>query len=364
MQRRRFLHSALGLTGLAALRAQSPAVPRLRDIAARSHLLAGSAVSNMQLRRPEFTALLAAQAGIVVPENEMKWGLIHPEPDRFDFARSDALLAFAVEHDQKLRGHNLCWHEQLPRWFSQVATAANAETLLRRHIAAVAGHYAGKIHSWDVVNEAIKPEDGRADSLRKTLWLDLVGPHYLDIAFHAAAEADPHAILTYNDYDIEQDTPAFETKRRAVLQLLTSLLDRQVPVQALGVQAHLKASPTLSGWEGFHRLLDAVERLGLQVFVTELDVDDTALPSDIKERDHAVAGLYRDFLTAALQHGAVKAVLTWGLTDRDSWLTHVRHRADGLPQRPLPFDADLQPKEALTAMSDALAKSASSRARL
>jgi endo-1,4-beta-xylanase len=361
MQRRQFVYSALGLASLSAARAQQPAAAGLRETAGKNHLLAGTAVSTAELRRPGFTRLLAEQAGILVSENDMKWSSIHPDPDRFDFTRGDALVAFADEHGQKVRGHNLCWHQQLPRWFPKVATADNAEKLLREHIAAVAGHYAGKIHSWDVVNEAISPEDGRADSLRKTPWLNLIGPQYLDIAFRAAAEADPHAILTYNDYDIEQDSPAFETKRRAVLEMLTALHSRKAPVQALGVQAHLKARTTPTNWEGFHRFLEGVEKLGLQVFVTELDVDDTALSSDVKQRDHDVAALYRDFLNAALAHRNVKAVLTWGLTDPDSWLNFVRHRADGLPQRPLPFDGDLAPKEAFGAMEGAI-RSAPERA--
>lgn len=348
----RLLASALFAPGL---RAQGSSSVRLRDIAAQRGLLAGPAVSYAQLERPEFDGALADEASIVVAENDMKWRRIHPDQDRYDFSRADALLAFATAHGQKLRGHNLCWHEYNPEWLGRNATKRNAADLLRGHIAAVAGHFRGQIHSWDVVNEAVAVEDGREDGLRKSIWLELIGPDYLEVAFRAAAAADPNALLTYNDYDLEQDSPGHERKRQAVLQLLSSLRDRQAPIHALGIQSHLRAELTPAGWSGLHRFLDEVERLDLQVFVTELDVDDRALPADITERDGRVAELYRDYLTNALQHRSVKAVLTWGLTDRDSWLNSSKKRSDGLPQRPLPFDADLKPKPAFFAMRDAIA---------
>ncbi|HEX3681017.1 MAG TPA: endo-1,4-beta-xylanase [Bryobacteraceae bacterium] len=337
------------------LRAQEASRIRLRDVAARHGLLVGSAVSYAQLERPEFAGLLAAQASIVVPENDMKWRRIHPEPDRYDFSRADALVEFTTAHGQKLRGHNLCWHEHNPDWLARVATKQNAADLLRAHIAAVVGHYAGRIHSWDVVNEAVAVEDGREDGLRSSIWLDSIGPEYLAIAFGAAAAADPVALLTYNDYNLEQDSPEHERKREAVLRLLRSLRDKRAPIQALGLQSHLKAGAKASSWTGLHRFLEQVEGLDLQVFVTELDVDDRALPADAAERDREVGALYRDYLSNVLQHRSVKAVLTWGLTDRDSWLDHAKPRADGLPQRPLPFDAELRPKPALGAMRDAVA---------
>ncbi len=193
----------------------------LREAGAKKNLLVGSAVSYRQLERDDYRTLLSEQASIVVSENDMKWQLIHPEVDRYDFTHADALLAFAAKSNQKVRGHNLCWHNQLPGWFQSVATPENAADLLRKHIAEVAGHYRGRIHSWDVVNEAINVDDGRPDGLRKSPWFNLLGPQYLDIAFAAAAKADGQAILTYNDYDLEQDSPKHEAKRAAVLQLLT-----------------------------------------------------------------------------------------------------------------------------------------------
>jgi endo-1,4-beta-xylanase len=329
---------------------------RLQDLAEKRGLLAGSAVSSRELQKPDFTELLAQEASIVVAENDMKWRRIHPEPDRYDFSGGDALLAFATEHGQKLRGHNLCWHENNPEWLARVATRENAADLLRGHITEVAGHFAGHIHSWDVVNEAVAVQDGRPDGLRNSIWLELIGPEYIEIAFRAARAADADALLTYNDYDLEQDSPENERKRGAVLGLLRSLVERQAPIQALGLQSHLHAGRLAPTWRGMHRFLKKVEGLGLQVFVTELDVDDRELPADVKTRDRVVAEFYRDYLSNVLRRRAVKAVLTWGLTDSDTWLNHEEPRADGLPQRPLPFDAQLRAKPAFLAMQRAITK--------
>jgi len=352
---RRDLINAAALAAVSRLLAGADSsAETLRNAGARKNLLVGTAVSFRELQRPEFTRVLAEQAAIVVPENEMKWSLIHPAPDRFDFSRGDALVDFAAGHNQRVRGHNLCWHEQLPLWFKNEATSSNVLDLLRTHISTVVTHYGGRMHSWDVVNEAVNVKDGRSDGLRNTPWLALGGPGYLDVAFKTARASDRSALLTYNDYDLEQDSPEHEAKRKAVLALLTGLRERNVPIDALGLQAHLKARAEPPRWDGLHQFMNGVEKLGLQIFITELDVDDTDLPGDIAERDRLVAGLYGDFLSQVLPHKSVTALLTWGLTDGDSWLKSFRPRKDRLPPRPLPFDADLRSKPAFTAMLNAI----------
>lgn len=357
MLRRDFGKLLLGSAAALAAKGREAQPARLREIGTQHGILVGSAVSYAELQRPPFTNLLARQASIVVSENDMKWARIHPQPDRYDFSRGDALLNFAAAHQQQVRGHNLCWHEHNPDWLERVATRENAVDLLRGHIARVVRHYAGRIHSWDVVNEAVNVKDGRSDCLRDTIWLRLIGPEYLAIAFRAAREADANAILTYNDYDLEQGTPEHERKRQGVLQLLRTLRERRAPIHALGIQSHLRAGSNASAWRGLHAFLDQVAALDLEIFVTELDVDDSALPANVSERDRAVGELYRDYLTNVFEHRQVKAVLTWGLTDADSWLNHAKPRSDGLPQRPLPFDADLKPTLAFNAMRDAMTAS-------
>ena len=265
-------------------------------------------------------------------------------------------MDFAESHHIHARGHNLCWHEHNPPWLNSAITPQNAVSLFTTHIQTVVGRYKGRIHSWDVVNEAIDPTQKNPQGrLRNSLWLQNIGEDYIELAFRTAAKADPAAILTYNDYDIETDAPAQDAKREAVLAMLQWLIKKGVPIQALGVQAHLRTNEGVPTWTGLNKFLLEIEKLNLQVFVTELDVDDSAMPADIPERDRQVAELYHSFLENILRHNSVKAVLTWCLSDPDSWLQSFRPRKDGLPQRPLPFDAQLNPEPAFFALRDTLA---------
>lgn len=282
----------------------------------------------------------------------MKWHALRPTPDTYNFQPADAILAFATAHKQRMRGHNLCWHQALPDWFKTTVTRANARQVLTDHIRRVAGHFAGKLHSWDVVNEAVEPRDGRSDGLRKSPWLELVGPDYIEIAFQTTRLADSSALLTYNDYGIELDTPEQATKREQVLALVRKLKLRGAPIHAVGVQSHLTAGDPAPG----NGLRDFVRELGamdLQVFITELDISDHKLPGTVAERDAAVAKLYGDYLRLMLAEPNVTAVLTWGITDKYTWLNHDHARGDGQPQRPLPFDPDYKPVPAFFAMRNA-----------
>ncbi|HLQ23120.1 MAG TPA: endo-1,4-beta-xylanase, partial [Gemmatimonadales bacterium] len=238
-------------------------------------------------------------------------------------------------------------------WFAATVNRSNAETILRQHIATVAGRYAGKVHSWDVVNEAIDVAGGRPDSLRASPWLEFLGPDYIRIAFEATAQADPHALLCYNDYGIEFKWPKEHAKRAAVLELLGRLKSSNVPIQALGIQAHLRAGDPGFSADELATFLRRVADLGLKILITELDADDRALPKDPATRDQAVAKTYESFLSVALAEPAVIAVLTWGLSDRYTYFNKMRPRADGAPARPLPLDADLKPKPAYDALARA-----------
>jgi endo-1,4-beta-xylanase len=335
----------------------------LKVHAAASGLLFGCAVAPALLEKdPAYAALIRDQASIVVAENSMKWGPLRPTPTTYNFDPADALVAFAERNQMKIRGHNLCWHRQLPSWFASVATPANARALLVAHIETVAGRYAGRMHSWDVVNEAIEPPDsrsaGRPDGLRLSSWLKLVGDDYIELAFHAARRADPQALLTYNDYGIENETPEAEAKRAAVLLLLRRLRARRVPIDAVGIQSHIAAAPNPQSpatqspdprytyGPGLLRFLADLRDLDLQVFLTEMDVNDRALPPAVPDRDRAVAETYQRYLSTVLTDPAVKAVLTWGITDRYTWLNGEDARPDKLPERPLPFDSSLAGSQA------------------
>lgn len=324
----------------------------LKAHAAAHGFLYGCAVDVRLLKRDEgYARLVREQSNIVVAENAMKWGPIRPSIDEFNFEQADELVAFAEANRIKVRGHNLCWHRQLPGWFEAEANASNARGLLTAHIQRVAGRYAGRMHSWDVVNEAVEVRDGRSDGLRDSPWLKLVGEEYIEVAFKAARNADPQALLTYNDYGIEGEGQDASAKRAAVLTLLRRLKARHVPLDAVGVQAHIEAGKTYGA--GLREFMAAAREMGLQVFITEMDVNDRALPGDVESRDKAVAETYGGFLNLTIAEPAVRVVLTWGITDGRTWLNSEDARSDKLPERCLPFGADDLPKSAFFAMRNA-----------
>jgi endo-1,4-beta-xylanase len=330
----------------------------LRHRAIAKGLLYGAAGKQHLLSSDKgYATHFAQECGILMPEVELKWEALRPTPDTFDFRRGDWLAEFARQHKMLFRGHTLVWHGALPSWFAEKVDSHNAEQMLRQHISKVVGHYAGKVHSWDVVNEAVLLKDGRSDGLRKSPWLKFLGPDYIDIAFYAAAEADPKALLVYNDYGLDFETRHDETRRAAVLKLLERLKSRGVPIHALGIQAHLDAALRHKfNPKKLRAFLHDVADMGLKILVTELDVTDKQLPKSFFWRDRIVAGVYEDYLSVVLDEPAVIAVMTWGLSDRYTWLSSYQPRQDKAPVRPLPLDAQMNRKLAWNAIARAFDK--------
>ncbi len=316
----------------------------LRARAAAKGLLFGSAVQQNQIAGdPAFAAAVRREAAIVTPEFELKWAPVRPTPGETRFAEPDALLDWCGRQGLQMRGHALVWHEALPGWVPRFLDGAGARGLLREHIALLVGRYAGRLHSWDVVNEAIEPKHGRADGLRVTVWQAALGADYVELAYRLAAAADPRVPLYYNEYGLDFDTPEDEARRRATLALLERLRARDVPIHGLGIQGHLFGVGKRFDATRFNRFLDQIAALGLTILITELDVTDDKLPGDVPTRDAAVAGVAADYLAVACAHKAVTGVMTWGLSDRQTWLNDSvdYKRADGLKQRPLPLDVAL-----------------------
>jgi endo-1,4-beta-xylanase len=223
-------------------------------------------------------------------------------------------------------------------------TSKNAEQILTQHIDTLVRRYAGKMYSWDVVNEAIDISDKRSDGLRNTPWLKFLGSNYLDLAFRLTATADPRAKLVYNEFGVEYDTPGDDAKREAVLNLLQQLKSQGTPIYALGIQSHLSGDRQNADFSKFRSFLRSVASLGLKIMITELDVTDDKLPLDFNRRDRVIAGIYEDYLSVALTEKAVISVANWGLSDRYTWLSGFRPRADKANVRPLPFDREYRPK--------------------
>lgn len=326
----------------------------LKTAARQSNILYGAATSPRILSADaDFSSEVVAQCDVLVPENELKWESVEPQPGVFDFSQGDWLLDFCTKNGMALRGHCLVWHKQLPAWAGSVTTAAQAEDQLAGHIRGLVSHYAGRLHSWDVVNEALNPSDGRSDGLRNTVWLNALGPDYIDLAYRTAAEADPEAVLVYNEYGLEAGTSDGNARRASLLKLVGGMKRRGTPIHALGLQSHLSA-------DGFSasklsNFLKQVQDLGLKIFITELDIADQKFPANIAIRDTDVADLYRQYLKTVLANSAVTTVLTWGLSDRYTWLSSTAPRADGLSVRPLPFSSNLLPKTARDAIIEAFA---------
>jgi endo-1,4-beta-xylanase len=368
LRRRSVLSGGMaGLGGLAGLLAISSVhaeqTGALNHLAAQKGLRYGTTISAAQITGdPTFVALVLRQAGLVVPENDMKWlDMNRGAPGDDDYGPADTVAGFAVEGGLALRGHNLLWYYRTPHWFFTLPGRDAQRRAVVDRIKAIAGRYRGIIHSWDVVNEPIEPKDGRTDGLRKAVFLDALGPEYLDLAYRTTRETDPKARLVVNEYDVELDTPEHEARRIVLLNLLQRMQRSGTPVDAVGIQAHLTAvgGPPFSPAR-LRRFLADLAALGLTIQITELDVTDAQAPADIAVRDHLIADTYRRFLDVALDEPAVKMVVTWGLSDRHSWIVRretneAKWRKDGLPSRPLPFDADLRPTPAFAAMIDAFA---------
>ncbi|BAY61781.1 endo-1,4-beta-xylanase [Calothrix brevissima NIES-22] len=330
----------------------------LKQLAAQKGLIYGTASTKSYLASdPAYMAAIVENCSMFVPEWEFKWtagdALLRPGFNQFDFTAADWIANFAATHKLLLRGHTVVWHESLPKWFKETVNRENASQLLQSHIQTVVKRYAGKIHSWDVVNEAIEPKDGRDDGLRITPWLEYLGTSYIDLAFRLTAAADPQTLLVYNDYGLDYDTPEDEAKRVAVLKLLERLQSQGTPIHALGVQAHLYPGKHKFNPDKLRQFFADVASLGLKIIITEMDVADNYLPRDVAVRDRIIAATYEDYLSTVLDETAVIAVLTWGLSDRYSWLSQFQPRSDKAAVRPLPLDIYMRRKLAWNAIARA-----------
>jgi endo-1,4-beta-xylanase len=365
MERREFLAGAL------ALGACSPVVPAshaqesissegLAAHARRSGRYFGAAIKSRQLREdPDFTAAVARECDMVVEEYELKRGTTEPMPGKYDFSGADQIIAFAQQHGMRARGHALVWYAAQPKWLEPALKLANGggrEKLMTSYIDTAMSRYAGKIAEWDVVNEALEPNNGRADGMRQnSMWMQALGEDYIDIAFHRARNADPRATLFLTDFGLEHDSPRCERRRTAMLKLLDRLKARDVPIDAIGIQGHLK--PFREGFNQavFARFLDQLRGYGLTFSVTEFDVADRGGPPNPDKRDQQIAAVAKAFLDVALDNPAMRSILCWGLSDRYSWLSNFPDYKwpDGQLSRGLPLDGDMRRKPLWDAIASA-----------
>ncbi|MGY3548370.1 endo-1,4-beta-xylanase [Bradyrhizobium sp. USDA 4472] len=286
----------------------------------------------------------------VVPVQELKWPMLRPDAHTFAFERADAIYDFAQKNDMTMRGHTLAWYADIPDWTKQIKDSKSVERTYVDHINTVVSYYKDKLTSWDVVNEPIPDNPKSVKDRRDTFWTRHLGERWIPLAFRTAAAADPYVKLAINEYDIESAKDSFIAKRAAYRNLIMDLLDQGVPLHAVGLQSHLHAELEIDT-HGLAEFVTAVRSWGLEVFVTELDVDDQKLTGSPAERDAIVAKRVDDLLTAISTSGPVRSILTWGISDRYCWINAMFKRPDKQPSRPLPLDGEFKPKPFMDVIS-------------
>ncbi len=386
MTRRAALGGALG--GMAALpllgctpgsvaSVSDPATASLDDLARLSGRRFGSAISwftgpqGASIGNPDYTAIINAECSMVVAENAMKWQSIRPGPDEYDFSRMDGIARWAMANGKALRGHTLLWHrpQWFPQWLNTYDYGANpvreAERILTEHIRTVTDRYRGQITSYDVVNEAI--DHDTHGIMETSLNRALGSPEAaIDLAFHTTREQLPEAELVYNDYMSWE--PAHRDHCADVLRLLEGMRNRGVPCDALGIQSHIEMfsidpetglGPVAE--REWRRFLDEVTGMGYKLLITEFDVKDKALPTDISPRDAAVADFARRYFDLMLEYDELTDNLAWGMVDRFNWLQNFgpSRRDDGEEVRGTPYSSEYRAKP----LRDAIAASFADAAR-
>lgn len=317
-------------------------------------LMFGAAAASNVLNDTALSDLYKQHCGIITTDLAFKFGTVRPSSINPDWTQADQLLAWAEAANIQVKGHNLIWNEYNPSWLwteskagpdygslTPPTTIDDAKKAFDRHITETMERYARRVHYWDVVNEPIEPAHGRADGMRSKTWMTVFGPKYVERAFVRAHAADPSAKLFLNEQSLERLN--FENNRVKFLALVDRLLDAGVPLHGIGLEAHLIMWAMVTH-EGIIWLLHELEKRGLEVHLSELDVQHAgnsgmALPAgtDAATVDPAVANFVRPFLRDVLSFKNVTAIITWELSDKSSWV------ASWSP-RPLPFDTACQPK--------------------
>ncbi|MDQ0252054.1 endo-1,4-beta-xylanase [Sphingomonas kyeonggiensis] len=317
---------------------------------------------------PKYAELLKRDCGVLVAENEFKWQAIRPDAKTFNLDHFSDMIDFAEANGMAMRGHTLLWHktQYFPKWLNEhdfgASPVKEAEKILGTHIRTLCKLYAGRITSFDVVNETVEEGSGalRTSSLSKAFGGTEA---MLDFAYHTAREHAPGVELTYNDYMSWE--PGNEGHRYGVLKLLEGLRKRGVPCDTLGVQSHIGLTDggTVGALVGrqekpWRTFLDTAVQLGYKLAITEFDVNDKVLPTDTKVRDGIVANYAAAYLEIMFSYPQLRDVLAWGMCDRFTWLNGFTPRKDKTLQRATPYDDKYQPKALYGVIKDAFAAAA------
>ena len=308
----------------------------LRAAAAAQARLVGTAVQSSLLSNGQYSAVAGREFNYLTAEYEMKWNIVEPANGVSNFAAGDAIVGYAASQGMRVKGHTLIWHGATPSWVNSLSPA-DLRVAIERHIRGVAGYYRGRVHAWDVVNEAVADDGG---GLRDTVFRQKLGDSYIADAFRLAREADPGARLFYNDYGGE----GLSAKANRIYELVRDLVAAGVPIDGVGLQMHISAAnrpPDASIAANMRRLAD----LGLTVHISEMDVRISNLAGTQQSRLDAQRAAYHDVVRVCMTEPRCEAVTFWGFTDAHTWISG---------DAPLLFDPAYQPKAAYTGVLDAL----------
>lgn len=284
----------------------------LRELADARGVAFGSAVEGARLKDKAYTAQLIRECNLLVPRNALKWSATERTPGKFGFGEADAILAFAERNGMAMRGHTLVWHN-LPDWAEAIGDAKELEDAMVRHIEKVAGRYAGRISSWDVVNEPLEYDD---PALRVSPFLKLMGDEYIARAFETARAVDPNTQLVLNETHLSKVGDNYAARRALMLELVAKLQDANAPIDAIGIQAHFRPGFDQLDRDGFGAFCRELKSRGLKVLITELDASCrfTTRIEGFSAEDYAAP--FREVIEVAASEGDLSAVLVWGLSAR------------------------------------------------
>ena len=332
----------------------------------QNNFFIGAAINEVQIdeQDPMANALLKKEFNSITTENNLKWMYIEPLPNEFNFDKSDKYVNLGEKNNMHIVGHTLVWHSQIAEYMNEIKDSTTMAKAMESHIKTVVNRYKDRIHSWDVVNEALK-EDG---SLRESIFYSVLGEEYIERAFKLAAKIDPKVELSYNDYNLCKPS-----KREGAVKLVKRLKKNGAKIDAIGIQAHWKLNyPSLDEIE---KTILAFSNLGIKVMFTELDVSvlpnpwelfgagveqdfkkfegdpkmnpyPTKLPDSIQVQ---LAKRYEDIFNLFLKYqNKISRVTFWGITDKQTWLNDWPIK--GRTNYPLLFDRKYQKKEAYSSV--------------
>jgi endo-1,4-beta-xylanase len=344
---------ALGPLASEAMAARSP----LWKAAWRHHVVFGTAIATWMFEDAPFMDLVDREAALIFTMDDFLWYQLKPSRDApLNFEPGDAIVALAEANGQLLFGAHLVWDEGFGEGWGEEElwelSEPEARELLFGTVQATVSRYAGRIAGWIVVNEIVANGDEGVRGMRTDYpWYETIGREFVAESFHLARQHDPDATLVLNEFGFETtnefgDKPG--PRRRNALKIIDELQAANVPLDAFGIQGHLAADRFRDRFDApaYRRFLAELADRGLDILITEVDVLDDGLPKNKEIRDAAVADAYDRYIDTVLKEPAVKSVMTFGLSDRYTWLEEDYPREDGAARRPLPYDQQLRPKPA------------------